>query len=108
MNESMFFMLYGGAFIFGIIFLIFMPVFGYKQGKKINAAGRYGALSLASGGVLFFVYMMFVAYTEYNLSQPDLGGFEGVVPGVISIVGVVAIIIGLLWRLIIGINKSPQ
>ncbi len=105
-NSEYFFITYlAGAFIFAIIFFILMPIFSYKHGKKINKAGSYGSLSLALGGSLFFAYMMAVAYLESGPFNTH-SGMDGVIPVVISLIGVAAIIIGLIWRLIVSIKGS--
>src|SRR3989344_7709303 len=97
---------YLGGLFFAFIFLFVIPRWGYAKGKKVNKSGAYGSMSLALGGALFFGYMMFVSYLEQGPLNYTRSGFEGMTTAIISLLGIVAIVLGLVWRLIVGFRKS--
>lgn len=94
------------AIVLGVFFLVIMPVIGYKKGKETGKAGKRGSLTLAFGGVIFFACMMGVAYLEANDFNRHNTGYEGVIPGIISLMGILALFVGVIWRVIAGLKKK--
>ncbi len=94
-----------GAIVFGILFLIVMPITAYKRGKEIGKSCQYSSMGLSLGGALFFGLMIGIGYLESGPYNYTHSGFEGVIPGIISLLGVAAILVGIVWRVIVGVRK---
>jgi hypothetical protein len=95
---------YSVVLIFGMILVFAVPIRVYSVGKKKNDKGIYGPLALALWGALFFAYMILIAYFETTIFKQ--GTYAGVEEVLISIVGLLAIVVGLIWRIIEGFKKE--
>ena len=95
---------YWGGLFLGIV-LLFIIRRTYLRGKESNNY-RNASMSLALGGALFFGYMYSVALLESGPLGDINSVANGLLPGMISLVGIVAIIIGLLWRIVLSFKKS--
>lgn len=89
-----------GALIISPLLIILLPLWGYSAGMKVGKAGVYGSLCLMTGGALFFTY--FTVYSSLEIVYYETDGMAGVLPGLISWLGILVFLIGVLWRLILG------
>ena len=79
------------SFISAIIFLLIFPIVGYFK-------ERMGKNMMIGGGV-FFILMMIISYLESGPFNYVDSGAEGMIPGSISLLGVIVFVIGFLIKI---------
>lgn len=84
--------------IFGVFFLLVLPMRGYSRGMRTGFFGWSIAGNLVIGGGLFFIIMQIFSYLERNTFHVAglSADFSGVMPGILSLLGIGILFVGVL------------